>query len=96
MGWLISRFTSDCDKLSRIIAWGTLDLVWALCLVLIISVILIVLNPVLGLLVLSVVPPLIVISAIFQKKLLLSSRDTRKFNSIYGVFFGCLARIAHE
>ena len=44
----------------------------------------------------SAVPPLIIISVIFQKKLLLSSRDTRKFNSIYGVFFGCLARIAHE
>lgn len=86
-GWLISRLTADCDKLSRIIAWGTLDLVWALCLVLIISVILVVLNPVLGLLVLSVVPPLIVISAIFQKKLLLSSRDTRKFNSMITASF---------
>jgi len=86
-GWLISRLTSDCDKLSRIIAWGTLDLVWAFCLVLIISVILVVLNPVLGLLVLSVLPPLIVISAIFQKKLLLSSRNTRKFNSMITASF---------
>ncbi len=86
-GWLISRLTSDCDKLSRIIAWGTLDLVWASCLVVMISVILVVLNPVLGLLVLAVVPPLIVISAIFQKKLLLSSRDTRKFNSMITASF---------
>ncbi len=81
-GWLISRLTSDCDKLARIIAWGSLDLVWAVCLVFMIAIILIVLHPVLGLLVLSVVPPLIFISAIFQKKLLLSSRDTRKFNSM--------------
>ena len=86
-GWLISRLTSDCDKLSRIIAWGTLDLVWAFCLVLMISVILVVLNPVLGLLVLAVVPPLVVISAIFQRKLLLSSRDTRKFNSMITASF---------
>ena len=28
-GWLISRLTSDCDKLARIIAWSFLDLVWA-------------------------------------------------------------------
>ena len=87
IGWMISRLTSDCDKLSRIIAWGTLDLVWASCLVVMISVILVVLNPVLGLLVLAVVPPLIVISAIFQKKLLLSSRDTRKFNSMITASF---------
>jgi ATP-binding cassette, subfamily B, bacterial len=86
-GWLISRLTSDCDKLARIIAWGSLDLVWAVCLVFMISVILIVLHPVLGLLVLSVVPPLVFISAIFQKKLLLSSRDTRKFNSMITASF---------
>lgn len=87
IGWMISRLTSDCDKLSRIIAWGTLDLVWALCLVVMIAVILIVLNPLLGLLVLAVVPPLIVISGIFQKKLLLSSRDTRKYNSMITASF---------
>jgi ATP-binding cassette, subfamily B, bacterial len=86
-GWLISRLTSDCDKLARIIAWGSLDLVWAFCLVIMIAIILIVLQPVLGLLVLSVVPPLIWISAIFQKKLLLSSRDTRKFNSMITASF---------
>jgi len=86
-GWLISRLTSDCDKLARIIAWGSLDLVWAVCLVIMIAIILIVLQPVLGLLVLSVVPPLIWISAIFQKKLLLSSRDTRKFNSMITASF---------
>ncbi|MES2924393.1 MAG: ABC transporter ATP-binding protein [Verrucomicrobiota bacterium] len=86
-GWLISRLTSDCDKLARIIAWGSLDLVWAVCLVLVIAVILIVLHPLLGLLVLSVVPPLVFISAIFQKKLLLSSRDTRKFNSMITASF---------
>ena len=86
-GWLISRLTSDCDKLARIIAWGSLDLLWAICLVFIIAVIMVVLHPVLGLLVLSVVPPLIFVSAVFQKRLLLSSRDTRKFNSMITASF---------
>ncbi|WAC21300.1 ABC transporter ATP-binding protein [Luteolibacter sp. SL250] len=86
-GWLISRLTSDCDKLARIISWGTLDLLWAFCLVLLIAVVLLVLHPVLGLLVLSVVPPLVVISAVFQKKLLLSSRETRKYNSLVTASF---------
>lgn len=86
-GWLISRLTSDCDKLARIIAWGTLDLVWAVCLVVVIAVILVVLSPLLGLLVLSVVPPLVFISAWFQKKLLLSSRETRKYNSMITASF---------
>ncbi|MGJ8725198.1 MAG: ABC transporter ATP-binding protein [Roseibacillus sp.] len=86
-GWLISRLTSDCDKLSRIIGWGSLDLVWAFLLVSMISIILLVLSPVLGLLVLSVLPPLIFVSAYFQKKLLLSSRDTRKYNSLITASF---------
>jgi len=86
-GWLISRLTSDCDKLARIIAWGSLDLVWASCLIVVIAIILVVLHPVLGLLVLSVVPPLVFISSFFQKKLLLSSRDTRKYNSMITASF---------
>ena len=86
-GWLISRLTSDCDKLSRIIAWGSLDLLWAFCLVVIIGIVMIAQHLVLGLLVLSVVPPLILISAWFQKRLLLSSRETRKYNSMITASF---------
>lgn len=87
LGWLISRLTSDCDKLARIIAWGSLDLVWASCLVSVIAVVLVVLHPVLGLCALSVVPPLVVISAWFQTKLLLSARETRKINSMITASF---------
>ncbi|NDV61513.1 ABC transporter ATP-binding protein [Puniceicoccales bacterium CK1056] len=86
-GWLISRLTSDCDKLSRIIAWSFLDLVWASSLILAISVILLSLNLKLGLLVLSVVPPLMMISSWFQKRLLLSSRKTRQYNSFITASF---------
>ena len=86
-GWLISRLTSDCDKLARIIAWSTLDLVWAGSLISAISIILLVLDIKLGLIVLSVVPPLLVISAWFQKRLLLSSRQTRKYNSFITASF---------
>lgn len=86
-GWLISRLTSDCDKLSRIIAWSFLDIVWASSLILAISVILLVLDLKLGLVVLSVVPPLMIISAWFQKRLLLSSRKTRQYNSFITASF---------
>lgn len=86
-GWLISRLTSDCDKLSRIIAWSFLDIVWASSLVTAISVILLFLNLKLGLIVLMVVPPLVLISAWFQKRLLLSSRETRKVNSFITAAF---------
>jgi len=32
-GWLVARLTSDCDRLSRTVAWGFLDLAWGSCLV---------------------------------------------------------------
>jgi len=86
-GWLISRLTSDCDKLSRIIAWSFLDIVWASCLVTAITVILLILNLKLALIVLMVIPPLLWVSSRFQKMLLLSSRETRKFNSMITAAF---------
>ena len=30
VGWLITRLTSDCDRLARTIGWGFLDIVWGL------------------------------------------------------------------
>lgn len=81
VGWLITRLTSDCDRLARTIAWGFLDIVWGLSLVLTIAISLLVLNWKLGLIVIAIVPPLAVISRYFQKKLLFSSREIRKYNS---------------
>jgi ATP-binding cassette subfamily B protein len=81
VGWLITRLTSDCDRLARIISWGFLDIVWGLSFVFMIAISLLVMNWKLGLIVISVVPPLAIISKYFQKKMLLSAREIRKFNS---------------
>ncbi|MGH8020329.1 MAG: ABC transporter transmembrane domain-containing protein, partial [Opitutaceae bacterium] len=87
VGWLISRLTSDCDKLARIIAWGILDCLWAVCLVVVIAVVLLVMDWRLALVTLMVVPPLLLISAWFQKRMLLSARETRKYNSMITASF---------
>jgi ATP-binding cassette subfamily B protein len=81
VGWLITRLTSDCDRLARIIAWGFLDIVWGLSFVAIIAASLLVMNWRLGLIVIGVVPPLAVVSKYFQRKMLLSAREIRKYNS---------------
>ncbi len=87
VGWLISRLTADCDKLARIIAWGMLDCLWASCYVLAVAVVLLWMHWQLALVTLSVVPPLLFISAWFQKKMLLSARETRKYNSMITAAF---------
>lgn len=81
VGWLISRLTSDCDRLARVISWGFLDIVWGLSLVCMIATSLLIMNWRLGLIVLAIVPPLAVIAKFFQKRMLLSARDIRKYNS---------------
>ncbi len=81
VGWLISRLTSDCDRLARVISWGFLDIVWGLSLVVMIAASLLIMNWRLGLIVLAVVPPLAVIAKFFQKRMLMSARDIRKYNS---------------
>ena len=81
VGWLITRLTSDCDRLARIIAWGFLNIVWGVSYVFMIAVSLLIMNRGLGLIVVGIVPPLAVVSKYFQRKMLLSSREIRKFNS---------------
>ncbi|MFP4053083.1 MAG: ABC transporter ATP-binding protein [Phycisphaerae bacterium] len=80
-GWLMARLTSDTNKLSRILAWGTLEIVWGTCFTLGLMTIMFIVEWRLALVVLSVVPPLALVSLYFQRKILASSRKVRRNNS---------------
>jgi ATP-binding cassette subfamily B protein len=81
VGWLVARLTSDCAKVSGILPWFLLDLVWGTALLVGISVAMLWLDPALGLVVMGVVPPLVVLSLWFQRMMLESSRQVRKTNA---------------
>jgi len=80
-GWLVARMTSDCERLARIMAWGTLDVLWGLSLVSGIALAMLILNWKLGLVVLVVMPLLAISSLYFQRRILRASREIRKLNS---------------
>ena len=80
-GWLMARMTSDCDRLSRILAWGLLDAAWGLTLMAGIAAVLLVLSWRLGLMALAVLPALGLVSLSFQRRILESARRVRKANS---------------
>ena len=80
-GWLLTRMTSDCQRLGEVISWGIVDMVWGLTFMLGIAVTMLVLNFRLGIVILSVVPLLAVASYYFQTKILKSQRLVRKNNS---------------
>ncbi len=94
-GWLVARLTGDCDRLSNIIAWGTLvDLVWSGCVVIGTIILLLSLNWHLGLWVATIIPALLVVSLIFQPRILRLSRSIRKQNSfITGLYNECIAGV---
>ncbi|MCX7948504.1 MAG: ABC transporter ATP-binding protein/permease [Treponemataceae bacterium] len=86
-GWIIARLTSDAQKLGDTIAWGIVDLVWGTTMMLTIIVFMLVMHPQLALITLVFVPPLLVVTFWFQKRILEAQRKSRKANSIVtGVF----------
>ncbi|MFW5827986.1 MAG: ABC transporter ATP-binding protein [Alkalispirochaeta sp.] len=81
VGWLMSRLTSDVQRLGETVAWGLVDIVWGVAMMLAVAVAMVILNPGLALLVLTVVPPLALASYYFQKRILGAHRSVRRLNS---------------
>lgn len=86
-GWLMARLTSDCQRLAVILAWGVMDFIWGITLMLSVSVVMFLYSWKIALAVLSVLPPMLILSAYFKKRILRTSRLVRKTNSrITGVY----------
>jgi len=81
VGWLVARLTSDVGKVSGLLPWLLLDFVWGTSVVVGASVVMLWIDFRLALCVLCIVPALGVVSLVFQRKILESSRRVRKTNS---------------
>lgn len=81
VGWLMSRMTSDVTRLSEIVSWGLIDMVWAVSMMIGFLAIMLYYNVKMTLISMCVVPVLFVIGMFFQRKILKSYRKVRKLNS---------------
>lgn len=81
VGWLVTRLTSDCSKVSSLMPWFMLDLVWGTFSIAGIIAAMLWLDATMALAVMLIVPPLAVVTVYFQRRLLESSRLIRKTNS---------------
>ncbi len=81
VGWIMARMTSDAQRLGDTVSWGLVDIAWGGAMMVAISVFMLRMNVRLALVVLAVIPPLILVSLYFQKRILQSNRDVRKTNS---------------
>ncbi|HPY98264.1 MAG TPA: ABC transporter ATP-binding protein [Clostridia bacterium] len=81
-GSLFTRVTSDVGRLTGIISWGLVDMIWAISMIAMMTVYMFMKNVKITLVVLTVIPILAVISVFFQKRILFYSREARRYNSI--------------
>jgi ATP-binding cassette subfamily B protein len=81
VGWMMARLTSDCDRISSMLPWTLLDLVWGSLLLSGITAMMFWMNWKLALVVLCIVPPLSVVTVVYQKKLIRMQRLARRTNS---------------
>ena len=81
VGWIMARITSDIRRIGVTLSWHVVDFFWSIFLIVIMTIFMLLTNVTYALLVLSVVPFLVVISMIFQKKILHNFRKARKYNS---------------
>lgn len=87
VGWLMSRMTSDINRLSETISWGLVDFSWGITMMIGVSIAMFILSYKLALITLSVIPFVAVTSIFFQKRILNAQRKIRSINSkITGAF----------
>ena len=80
-GWIMARLTSDSRRLSEIISWGLMDLMWGILMMFGILGVLMVLNIQLALIVLIILPIILTITVFINSKILKAYRNARKQNS---------------
>ena len=82
VGYIHSRIISDPNRIGQIVSWGLMDVMVDVVYILCIFVIMFLLRPMLGLLLLCVVPIIVAVTVFFQRHLTAANRKVREWNSI--------------
>jgi len=81
VGWIMSRVTSDTERVSELVTWGLLDLTWAVANFLTSAYFMFRINSGLAAIIFSIIPIIIWVAIQFRKKILKEYRESRKQNS---------------
>jgi ATP-binding cassette subfamily B protein len=81
VGWIMSRVTSDTQRMGELVSWGLLDVTWSVTRILTAFIFMMIINWQLALIVALVIPILLVVAVQFKKKILVEYRIVRKTNS---------------
>ncbi len=81
VGWIMSRVTSDTERVADLVTWGLLDVTWGAMNIITSMVFMIIISWKLALMVFIALPILFYVSIQFRKRILVQFRDVRKLNS---------------
>ena len=81
VGYIHARVMGDTLRIATMVAWGLVDMFWALIYVISVFVIMFLLNVRLALVILLIVPCIAVLTVYFQNRILHWNRKVRKINS---------------
>ena len=81
VGYIHARLMSDTSRIGGLVSWTLVDCVWRISYLVGAIVVMVSLNAKLALLVLSILPLLVVLFTIFQKRLIKVNREVREINS---------------
>ncbi len=81
IGWIMSRVTSDSTRIAELMTWGLLDVTWGIVGIGMAFVFMYLINWQLASVMLLVVPVLVIVAAVFKKRIIAEYRQVRKMNS---------------
>jgi len=81
VGWIMSRVTSDSERVAELVTWGFLDITWGVMNIATAAIFMLLINWQLALVVFLAIPILILVAVQFKKKIIVEFREVRRINS---------------
>ncbi len=81
VGWIMSRVTSDSERVAELVTWGLMDVTLSTLNIAMAVYFMLRINWPLALIVFAIIPVIIVVATLFQKKIITEYRTVRKINS---------------
>lgn len=81
VGWIMSRVTSDTERVADLVTWGLLDMTWGFMNIVSSMIFMLIISWKLAILVFIALPILLYVSIQFRKRILTQFRNVRKLNS---------------
>lgn len=81
IGWIMSRVTSDTERIADLVTWGLLDVTWGITSLVVAAVFMLSINWRMAILVMLTIPVLVGVAIYFRRLILVQFREVRRINS---------------